>query len=593
MRSSKPQPVPEPASLPIKAAAEAIAITPVPAIVPLLSVQDGYLEALPIAAAIVTRTLSGDVISGVNGIFARLCETSKDALADTSLAGLPVLGRTSLAHKIKRFLGECDSPRQFAWSDGDGIGARHFTVRLAPMGPFVGQTARCMVTLIDRTAEVETARSLRAEMMHDSLTGLPNRVAFDEAVDSALEAAQGDAPGSCFGVLILNLSRFSRINESLGSMAGDELLITVARRLVSALRSGDLLARLGGNEFGVLLRGCESGDDAIRAAQRLQSALAAPFRISDLEIRIDGVAGCALRGAGSGQSEELIRNAQFACKYAKSTGHIEIYQPAEAMLARRRFTLETELRRAIEREELTLAFQPLIDLASGKVSGFEALARWTHPEFGFVSPAEFIPVAEESGLILPLGRWATAAAARTLKQWDAQVGRELPLSVAVNVSAIQIARDDVVSSIEEVLRETGLPGNRLTLELTESVIVSDPERATRVLEAMKALSCKVAMDDFGTGYSSLAYLQRLPIDVLKIDRSFVMGMLADKDSVAIVRAVLGLAEALGMETTAEGIETAELAEKLAALGCNKGQGYYFAKPLPAAEALAYMLAREA
>jgi len=584
MRSPKTSP----ASDLLPPGAEPVSISPVPAIVPVLVVQDGYMEALPIAAAVVARTLSGDVLSGCNALFAKLCDSPKDMLAESRLGALPVLGRSRLAERIRQFLGENQNASQFEWSDGDGIGARHFTVRLAQMGPFVGQTARCMVTLIDRTAEVETAQSLRAEMMHDSLTGLPNRVAFDEAIDVAIESGK-----TGFGVLILNLSRFSRINESLGSTSGDELLITVARRFVSALRPRDLLARVGGNEFGILVDRAEGADDIVEVARILQAALATPFRMSELEIRIDCAAGCALYLGGSTQAEELIRNAQFACKRSRATGRIEVYQNAEAMIARRRFTLETELRRAIEREELTLAFQPLIDFASNKVSGFEALARWSLPGHGMISPAEFIPVAEESGLILPLGRWALEAAVRTLRHWDMQAGHTLPISVSVNVSAIQIARDDVAGLVGQILRSTGLAGDRLTLELTESVIVSDPERATRVLDAMKALSAKIAMDDFGTGYSSLAYLQRLPIDHLKIDRSFVTGMLADRDSVAIVRAVLSLAEALGMATTAEGVETAALAQTLGALGCTRGQGYYFARPLPADEAYRYLLDRDA
>jgi EAL domain-containing protein (putative c-di-GMP-specific phosphodiesterase class I) len=241
--------------------------------------------------------------------------------------------------------------------------------------------------------------------------------------------------------------------------------------------------------------------------------------------------------------------------------------------------------------KLTLAYQPLINLKSGQVAGFEALARWTHPDRGEISPSEFIPVAEESGLILSLGRWAMDRAAHTLTGWDAAVGRELPLYVAVNLSAIQVARDDIAQMVSGALRSSGLSGKRLSLELTESSIVQDPARAKRVFEALKALDATVAMDDFGTGYSSLAYLQRLPIDVLKIDRSFVTAMMSDPDSVSIVRAVLSLAEALGMSTTAEGIETIELATTLAALGCASGQGFYYARALDADAAIEFWRSR--
>jgi EAL domain-containing protein (putative c-di-GMP-specific phosphodiesterase class I) len=291
-------------------------------------------------------------------------------------------------------------------------------------------------------------------------------------------------------------------------------------------------------------------------------------------------------------AEELFRSAQFAVKQAKQTGRPQIYEPKEASLARRRFSIETELRRALDKDQLKLFYQPLIDLKSGEVAGFEALARWTHEDRGEISPTEFIPVAEESGLILQLGRWAMDKATQTLADWDKEAGGQLPLYVGVNLSAIQVARDNIAEVVASALRSSGLNGNRLTLELTESLIVQDPARATRVFDSLKALDATVAMDDFGTGYSSLAFLQRLPIDVLKIDRSFVSGMMVDPDSVAIVRAVLSLAEALGMSTTAEGIETVELATTLATLGCASGQGYYFAKPLEAEAALDYWKSRQ-
>ncbi len=352
-----------------------------------------------------------------------------------------------------------------------------------------------------------------------------------------------------------------------------------------------MLARTGGDEFGVLMRLDSGLDDALRVADRIKAVLATPFRLSELEIRVDCAIGCSLLTKKVELSEEVLRNAQFALKRSKQSGTTQFYEPHEAKAARRRFSIETELRRAIEGDQLKLAFQPLIDLPTGDVSGFEALARWDHEDRGAISPAEFIPVAEESGLIVSLGRWALNAAAKTLTDWDAKVGKPLPLYVGVNLSAIQIARDDVASAVATALSGSGLAGSRLTLELTESAIVQDPQRATTVLEALKGFDAKVAMDDFGTGYTSLAYLQRLPIDVLKIDRSFVTGMLADRDSIAIIRAVLSLADALGMATTAEGIESEELARALTELGCSQGQGFFFAKPLDPDAALAYWLER--
>jgi diguanylate cyclase (GGDEF)-like protein len=460
-------------------------------------------------------------------------------------------------------------------------------MKLAPLPRGEGSAPRCLLSVVDRTVEVQAERTLRAEMLRDSLTGLPNRLAFSEAIEKSGENVARDLEHA---VLIVDMLRFSRINESMGSLAGDELLITFARRLILALRSGDILARTGGNEFGVLVSLRRGVEDALKAAERIQQVMTSPFKLSELEIRVECAIGVALMHAGQ-DSEELFRNAQFAVKQAKAAGKPQVYEPKQATEARRRFSIETELRRALDKDQLKLFYQPLINLKSGEVAGFEALARWNHEDRGEISPTEFIPVAEESGLILTLGRWAMDRAAQTLADWDKEVGETLPLYVAVNLSAIQVARDDIAAVVESALKSSGLTGDRLTLELTESSIVQDPARATRVFDALKALDTTVAMDDFGTGYSSLAYLQRLPIDVLKIDKSFVSGMMVDPDAVAIVRAVLSLAEALGMSTTAEGIETVELATTLATLGCASGQGFYFAKPLEPEAALDYWKSR--
>jgi diguanylate cyclase (GGDEF)-like protein len=549
-----------------------------------------YLNALPIAAAVVVQNEDGGdpVISVGNEQFELLNSISISGfLAKNDDAGA-LIEREPLRSQVRDFLNAREKSTQFDWHDGGGVGGRHFIVRLARLEAYADRELRCILSLVDRTAEIENERSLRAEMLHDSLTGLPNRVAFNEAIEVAITAEE--EAGTGFAVLVLDLTRFSRINESMGSIAGDELIITVARRMMSALRGGDMLARIGGDEFGILLRLVEGPDEAIHAARRLQATMTTPFRLSDLEIRVDCAIGCALMSEQVTGAEDLVRNAQFALKRAKQSGKEEIYRPGEVSAARRRFSLETELRRAIENDALELAFQPLMNLQTGKVAGYEALARWPHPEHGAISPVEFIPVAEESGLIVPLGRWALDAATRTLAGWDAKAGAQLPVYVGVNVSAIQFSRDDVASAVKAALSASGLSGDRLALEVTESAIIQDPERATRTLLGLKDLDTRIAMDDFGTGYSSLAYLQKLPIDILKIDRSFVTGMLGDRDSVAIVRAVLSLADALGMETTAEGVETVELAQTLAALGCTCGQGFYFAKPLKPDDAFEYWLA---
>ncbi len=536
------------------------------------------LRSLPVPGAIVVAHGGALLLVARNAAFGRM----RDAQPKSAplLAPDQPIGRAILA-----MLGgdEHDDRRSFHWQDGDIAAGRHFQVMLSRIDEAVGERA-CFVSLIDRTNEFESARSLRAELANDSLTGLPNRAAFAEAVEEKTMA------GGRHAVLLVDLARFSRVNDSLGVMAGDEVIITVARRLLSTLRAGDLIARVGGNEFGLLIRIGDDAGDALAAAQRVRGVLATTFRLSRFEIGLECAIGCALTGASIEGGEELVRHAQLALKRAKGTGRIEIHAPGESACALYKLDIETELRRAIEVDALTLAYQPIVNLGTDKPVGFEALARWTHPRRGTIDPCEFIPLAEETGLIVPLGRWALDRALRTMAAWDAAAGRVLPITMSVNVSAIQLGRDDVPGVIAGLLATHGLHGGRLTVELTESAIVQDPERTSRALQALKALDVRVAMDDFGTGYSSLAYLRRLPIDILKIDRSFVTGMLADRDKVAIVRAVLSLADALGKLTTAEGVETTELGNTLSALGCTHGQGYVYAAPLDAAHAYDYLVA---
>ncbi|MBS0503263.1 MAG: bifunctional diguanylate cyclase/phosphodiesterase [Proteobacteria bacterium] len=495
--------------------------------------------------------------------------------------GKPILDNPAVVSVVDAFLSSDDDVADHDWTDGDPIAGREYTIRLARLRMVLSEAPACLITLLDRTAERSAEKSLRLEMYNDSLTGLPNRAGFGDRLEGLLAQAE---PGSA-AVLIVDLARFSRINESIGGVVGDELLITVARRLLSAVRAGDILARTGGNEFGVFIRIQDGPEEALAVAQRLSAVLIPPCRLSDLEIRVGSAIGCAVFEEGC-DGDELIRRAQFALKRAKASGEAELYQPLAFDLARAQFTLETSLRRAIEADRLTLAFQPVIQLSTGRVCGFEALARWREDGVE-IPPGTFIPVAEESGLILPLGRWAVKEALATLSRWDSAYGGRADVRVAVNVSAIQMVRDDVPAMIAEALNASGIGADRLMLELTESAIVADPARATEAMAAIREIGATIALDDFGTGYSNLAYLQQLPIDVLKIDQSFVTGMLGDRDKIAIVRAVLSLAQALGINTTAEGVETQELTQTLAALGCTNAQGYFYAPPLEADAAFDY------
>ncbi len=537
------------------------------------------LDMLPVPAAIIELQESGFVFDAVNRPF--------------RLAGLGTIASESplvrlLGPRLRRFIESNEMQCEIGWQFGDEVDARHFRVIMAKRADRRA-FPRCMVTLIDHTSELRTEYSLRREMATDSLTGLPNRAGFSDALEHAITPENARD----FAILVVNLDRFSRVNACMGGLAGDELLITVARRVKGALRSRDTLARMGGDEFGVLLTLDEGPGDALHVAKRIQAALANPFRLSDFEIRVDCSIGIALGADNDGDPEDLVRNAQFAVKRAKKSGRTEIYQTHTFDIALEQFSIETELRRAIENGQMTLCYQPICDLASGKITSFEALARWTNEEGVRLSPNDFIPVAEESGLIIPLGRWAMEEAAQTIAAWDRIAGGDSGVKIAVNLSAIQLQRDHIPAMVRTALERHGVDGKRLTLELTESAIVTDPDRIAQTMNALKDMGATLAMDDFGTGYSNLAYLQKLPIDLLKIDRSFVSGMLADRDKVAIVRAILSLAQALGMQTTAEGIETNELAQTLAALGCTYGQGFLYSRALERDDAYQLLIERNA
>ena len=450
--------------------------------------------------------------------------------------------------------------------------------------------AQFLFTAIDRTSDRTIEKNLRRELLSDGLTALPNRTGFGEEIDDRLSNTVWP-DNAQFGIIAIDLSRFSRVNESLGPMAGDELLITVAKRLKSSLRQGDVLARIGGNDFAIFARLNNGLSDALHIVQRIREALSSPIRLSDLQIRVDCAIGCALSIDLQDDPDDVVRKAQAAVKIAKRSGKVEIYRNGVLKEAQRRFSIESRLREALAHGGLTLAYQPLIHLQTGEITGFEALARWNDPELGHVPPVEFIAVAEESGLITSLGRWAAYEAAQALSRWDVRFGQPLPVGVNVNLSPIQMARDDVASMFEEALRYSGIAGSRLTAELTESAIIADPDKARKLLFALKDLQMPIAMDDFGTGFSNLASLHSLPIDILKIDRSFVSSMAEDRDKAVIVRTILSLAESLNLKVTAEGIETQELALALQQMGCWQGQGYYFAKPMTEADAFDYWRAR--
>lgn len=545
--------------------------------------MEHWLSALPQLAAIFAVGREGIAMVCGNDRYIAMVQDVRDSAAVARISAEFVERLTSFSRSDR--ISETFEIRR----DGK-LGPEYFLCTIGRLPTGANDTPLFLFTATDRTSERATEKNLRRELLSDGLTALPNRIGFGEEIDDRLRNAVWP-DNAQFGIIAIDLSRFSRVNESLGPMAGDELLITVAKRLKSSLRQGDVLARIGGNDFAIFARLNNGLSDALQIVQRIKEALSSPIRLSDLQIRVDCAIGCALSASLDDDPEDVVRKAQAAVKIAKRSGKVEIYRNGVLKEAHRRFSVESRLRDALAHGGLTLAYQPLIHLPTGEVTGFEALARWNDAELGDVSPVEFIAVAEESGLITPLGRWAAYEAAQALARWDAQFGQPLSVGVNVNLSAIQMARDDVASMFEEALRYSGIDGERLTAELTESAIIADPDKARKLLVALKDLKMSVAMDDFGTGFSNLASLHSLPIDILKIDRSFVSSMLADRDKAVIVRTILSLAESLNLKVTAEGIETQDLAHALQQMGCWQGQGYHFARPMSEADAFAYWRAR--
>jgi diguanylate cyclase (GGDEF)-like protein/PAS domain S-box-containing protein len=435
-----------------------------------------------------------------------------------------------------------------------------------------------LVTLRDVTERKALEEQLKHQAFHDPLTGLANRVLFIDRVEHAL--ARSARTPHALAVLFLDIDDFKTVNDSLGHDAGDQLLVVVAQRLRSALREGDTAARLGGDEFAILLEDADE-EAPTRVAERILAALRQPATVQHRELSTRASIGVALRASPKQTAEELLRNADIAMYTAKAKGkaRFEVFEPGMQEAAINRLELRGDLEAALEQSQFTLAYQPIVSLRTGDLYGFEALVRWNHPRRGVLLPAEFIPLAEETGVISQLGRWVLEEATRQAGRWQSDYPGARSLGVAVNVSARQFDEPELVSWVAEALRSSRLPPHLLTLEITESVLVQDTEAAIATLRELKGLGVRLAIDDFGTGYSSLSYLHRFPIDTLKIDRSFVTTVGRRREEAALVRSIINLSQTLEIETVAEGVEEATQLGRLKALGADLAQGYYFAKPL--------------
>jgi len=408
-------------------------------------------------------------------------------------------------------------------------------------------------------------------------------------------------PDNLFALLFLDLDQFKLINDSLGHLVGDQLIVAFARRLEHELRSTDIvsrfteghaLARLGGDEFTVLLDDLQHASDALRIAERIGEALKQPFNISGNEIFASVSIGVSLSSTGFERPEDLLRDADTAMYRAKSArrGSVELFDSEMRASAVARLQMETDLRQAADRHEFCNWYQLIVNLKTAQVRGLEALVRWRHPSNRLIEPGEFISIAEETGIIIPLGRQVLKQACRQLYAWQQLDASETPLMVSVNLSRKQLLQTDLISDIREELDDVGIDPSCLKLEITESMVMLNPERAKTTLRELKALGVRIAMDDFGTGYSSLSYLHKLPLDALKVDRSFVSQIESDAEKLEIVRTIITLAHNLGLEVIAEGIETREQMFILRELGCELGQGYLFSRPLDADAATDLLIA---
>jgi diguanylate cyclase (GGDEF)-like protein/PAS domain S-box-containing protein len=442
---------------------------------------------------------------------------------------------------------------------------------------------------IMQAQDISERKHAEAKLHHaafyDSLTALPNRALFTEHLQIAIKRTKQHKT-HLYAVLFIDIDRFKNVNDSLGHVIGDQLLINVARRLEKCIRTNDIAARFGGDEFAVLLNGLKNPTDAVATAERIQEVLAQPFTLAGHDVFCGGSIGVAFSTLEYTQSEEILRDADTAMYRAKEQGkgRFEIFDKMMHSRAILRLQLENDLRKAIEREEFKVYYQPIVDMQTRIISGFEALVRWQHPERGIVFPADFIPLAEETELIIPIGNWVLLESCRQIREWQTKWNFPVPLTISINLSGKQFKQSDLVEQIKQILYQTKLDPQYLRLEITESTVMDNAESASAMLKQIRSLGVQLSIDDFGTGYSSLSYLHRFPVNILKIDRSFVNRMTIDEESLGIVETIIALAGKLKMKVVAEGVETEAQCEQLRKFNCEYAQGYLFSKPVTTREA---------
>ncbi|MDZ7954301.1 EAL domain-containing protein [Nostoc sp. DedQUE09] len=469
---------------------------------------------------------------------------------------------------------------EFECSLAIGQQTKHYHARLVPELANDGSVYFVLSIARNITALKLAEAQLIHDAFHDMLTGLPNRALFMERLERALMQVKRRA-NYTFAVLFLDLDRFKFINDSLGHMIGDQLLTALARRLENCLRAGDTVARLGGDEFTILLDDLQNANDVINVVERIHEALTFAFQLSGYEVFTTVSIGIALSKGSYNRPEELLRDADIAMYRAKALGKArhEIFDSTMYTQVTQLLELEMDLRRAVERQEFQVYYQPIVLLETYKIIGFEALVRWQHPQHGLVSPDNFIPLAEETGLIIPIGYWVLGEACRQMRAWQVQFPTDPPLTISVNLSTKQFSQPSLIEKINQIIQETGLESSSLKLEITESVLMENIQLATFMILQLQQMNIQLHLDDFGIGYSSLSYLHRFPSNALKIDRSFIAKIGADGENLEIVQAIVALAKSLNIDVIAEGVETLEQLTQLRAMKCKYAQGYFFSKPL--------------